>query len=503
MSSSEVLLRLEGITKTFGGIVALRDVDFEVRAGEVHALIGENGAGKSTLVKIAMGVHSADRGRLRWKGRLVSLHTPRDAHRLGIRMVPQEPTLVPQLSVGENIFLGCLPSRRALFSWIRWDELHRRARALLRELGHDLDPTRPVSELGVAEQQLVEIARALAFDAELLILDEPTSALSESETERLFQTIARLKARGLGVIYITHRMRELYQVADRVTVLRDGRRVLTTPMAEIGPEELVRAMVGRELKEYFPQREPQARGEPLLRVERLTAPGQFTDVTFSIHSGEIVGVAGLVGSGRTELVEAIFGARAYTSGTILISGRPVTIRTPADAVRQGLALVTDDRRAKGLILTASVRTNVLLSVQTRIARFGFFVNTRAERQITERLIHELRVKTPSIEHPVMLLSGGNQQKIVLARWLAVNPRIFLMDEPTQGIDVAAKAEIYELIRHLADHGAAILLVSSEWEELRHLADRILVMHRGRIVGELRREEATDDRILHLATGGGE
>jgi ABC-type sugar transport system ATPase subunit len=502
MSSSEVLLRLEGITKTFGGIVALRDVDFEVRAGEVHALIGENGAGKSTLVKIAMGVHSADRGRLWWKGRWVTLRAPRDAHRLGIRMVPQEPTLVPHLSVGENIFLGCPPSRRALFSWIRWDELHRRARALMRDLGHDMDPLRPVSELSVAEQQLVEIARALAFEAELLILDEPTSALSESEVERLFQTIARLKARGLGVIYITHRMRELYQVADRVTVLRDGQRVLTAPMDEVSPEELVRAMVGREPKEYFPPRASHVRGEPLLRVERLTAPGHFTDVTFTVHGGEIVGLAGLVGAGRTELIEAIFGARAYTSGTIFIAGRPVTIRTPADAVRQGLALVTDDRRAKGLILTASVRTNVLLSVHTRIARFGLFVNARAERQIAERLIHELRVKTPSLEHPVMFLSGGNQQKVVLARWLAMNPRIFLLDEPTQGIDVAAKAEIYELIRQVAHRGAAILLVSSEWEELRHLADRILVMHRGRIVGELRREEATDDRILYLATGGG-
>lgn len=501
--AENVLLRLEGITKTFGGIVALESVDFEVRAGEVHALIGENGAGKSTLMKIATGVHQADRGRLLWKGQVVRLHTPRDAHRLGIRMVPQELTLVPQLSAGENIFLGCLPHRRGLFSWVRWKEVHERARALLRELGHDLDPTRPVSELSVAEQQLVEIARALAFEAELLILDEPTSPLSEHETERLFQVIARLKARGIGVIYITHRMREIYRIADRVTVLRDGRHVLTRPIAETAPEELVRAMVGRELREHFPARGPRVIGEPILRIERLTAPGRFSDVTFSVHGGEIVGLAGLVGAGRTELVEAIFGAREYTSGTIFIAGRPVMIRTPADAVRHGLALVTDDRKAKGLILTASVHTNIILPVHTRIAHLGLFVDARAERQLTERLIRELRVKTPSADHPVMLLSGGNQQKVVLARWLATTPRIFLLDEPTRGIDVGAKAEIYEWIRRLADQGAAILLVSSELEELRRLADRILVMHRGRIVGELSREEATDDRILYLATGGGE
>ncbi len=497
----EALLRLEGITKTFGGIVALDDVDFEVQAGEVHALIGENGAGKSTLMRIAMGVHSADRGRLLWKGRVVKLQTPRDAHRLGIRMVHQELMLIPQLSVGENIFLGCPPSRRAVFSWVRWNDMYERARQLLQGLGHDLDPRRPVSELSVAEQQLVEIARALAFEAELLILDEPTSPLSEHETERLFQTIARLKARGLSVIYITHRMRELYQIADRVTVLRDGRRILTAPISETSPEELVRAMVGRELKDYFPERESRARGAPILRVEGLTAPGRFSDITFTIHRGEIVGLAGLVGAGRTELVEALFGAREYTSGKIFIEDCPVTIRTPADAIRHGLALVTDDRKAKGLIPMASVRVNIILPVQARVAHLGILVNAPAERHITERLLRELRVKTPSADHPVMVLSGGNQQKVVLARWLAVHPRVFLMDEPTRGIDVGAKMEIYELIRRLAAQGTAILLVSSELEELRHLADRILVMHRGRIVGELQREEATDDRILYLATGG--
>ncbi|MCS6817755.1 MAG: sugar ABC transporter ATP-binding protein [Blastocatellia bacterium] len=501
MPSSEVLLRLEGITKTFGGIVALDDVDFEVKAGEVHALIGENGAGKSTLVKIATGVHASDRGRILWKGRAVKLQTPRDAHRLGIRMVPQELTLVPQLSVGENVFLGGLPSQRMLFSWVRWSDIHERARALLRELGHDIDPRRPASELSVAEQQLVEIARALAFEAELMVLDEPTSPLSERETERLFQTITRLKARGMGIVYITHRMREIYAIADRVTVLRDGRRILTKPISETSPEELVRAMVGREWQDYLPEQEPRTRGAPILRVEGLTAPGRFYDITFTVHRGEIVGLAGLVGAGRTELVEALFGAREYASGQILIDGCPVTIRTPADAIRHGMALVTDDRRAKGLIPTASVHTNVILSVQTQLARFGFLVRARAERQITERFLRELRVKTPSVDHPVMLLSGGNQQKIILARWLSMNPRIFLLDEPTRGIDVAAKAEIYEVIRRLAAQGAAILLVSSELEEIRHLADRVLVMHRGRIVGELRREEVTDDRILYLATGG--
>ena len=294
---------------------------------------------------------------------------------------------------------------------------------------------------------------------------------------------------------------EAVAVPPNVTVLRDGRRILTAPISETNPEELVRAMVGRELKDYFPERESRARGAPLFRVEGLTAPGRFYDITFTIHRGEIVGLAGLVGAGRTELVEALFGAGEYTSGKIFIEERPVTIRTPADAIRHGLALVTDDRKAKGLIPTASVQVNIILPVQARVAHFGFLVNARAERHLTERLLRELRVKTPSADHPVMLLSGGNQQKVVLARWLAVHPRVLLMDEPTRGIDVGAKMEIYELIRRLAAQGTAILLVSSELEELRHLADRILVMHRGRIVGELQREEATDDRILYLATGG--
>jgi len=368
-------------------------------------------------------------------------------------------------------------------------------------LGHDLDPRRPVSDLSVAEQQLVEIARALASEAELLILDEPTSPLSERETERLFHTIAHLKARGLSVIYITHRMREIYQIADRVTVLRDGRRVLTAPISETSPEELVRAMVGRELKEYFPQRESRAKGAPILRVEGLTAPGRFHDVTFTLHSGEIVGLAGLVGAGRTELVEALFGAREYTSGKIFIEERPVTIRTPADAIRHGLALVTDDRKAKGLIPTASVHVNIILPIQAHVAHLGFLVNARAEREITERFLRELRVKTPSADHPVMWLSGGNQQKVILARWLAMQPRVFLLDEPTRGIDVGAKMEIYELIRRLAARGAAILLVSSELEEIRHLADRVLVMHRRRVVWALQPEQASYERILYLAPGG--
>jgi ABC-type sugar transport system ATPase subunit len=496
----EPLLRLEGISKAFAGVPVLEDVSMEVAAGEVHALIGENGAGKSTLMKIATGALHPDAGRIVWKGQTVILRNPRQAHALGIAIVHQELMLVPSLSVSENIFLGRHPATRRVFRWVRWGEMHRRARALLGQLGHDIDPRQPVGELSIAEQQLVEIARALAFNADLIVMDEPTSPLSEHETERLFRIIRQLKERGVSIIYITHRLREIYDLADRVTVLRDGHRIATAELARTTPDELVRWMVGREIGPSVPASRPPARRDEVLRVEGLTARGKFADITFSLHRGEILGIAGLVGAGRTHLLESLFGAPAPDAGRIFLNGRPVVFKTPADAVRHGIALVTDDRKAKGLVPGGSLRLNVALTVKERLARLGLFLSPRRERELAERFTRELRIKARDTEQPVISLSGGNQQKVVLAKWLAAESSVFLLDEPTRGIDVASKVEIYDLIRRLAAEGAAILLVSSELEEILRLADRILVMHRGRIVGHLDREHATEERIMQLATG---
>lgn len=500
MQLIEPLLRMENITKSFSGVVVLDDVSFDVRPGEVHALIGENGAGKSTLMKIVTGLYEADSGQVFWKGQRVSIRTPHQAHDLGINIVHQELMLVPQLSIGENVFLGRHPVGSGLSRWVRWSHINNQAKSLLEGLGHPLDPERPVGELSIAEQQLVEIARALAFSAELIIMDEPTSPLSEHETTRLFQTISQLKARGVSIVYISHRLKEIHQVADRVTVLRDGRHIATRPIYETTADSLVRYMVGRELSEQVFENGSRANAQEALRVEGLTASGKFYDISFSVCRGEIVGLAGLVGAGRTELVETLFGAGEAESGEVYLDGQPVKIKTPMDAVRHRLALVADDRKAKGLVLGASVRFNVALAAPGKFARYGLFLNSAREKQVASELALELHLKTPNVEQQVMYLSGGGQQKVVLAKWLSADSKVFILDEPTRGIDVGSKAEIYDLIRRLAERGVAVLLVSSELEEILNLADRILVMHRGRISGELSREEATDELIMQLATG---
>jgi ribose transport system ATP-binding protein len=489
------------ITKSFSGVTVLDNVDFEVRPGEVHALIGENGAGKSTLMKIVTGLYEADAGEVFWKGKPVKIKTPHQAHDLGINIVHQELMLVPQLSIGENVFLGRHPVSKGPGGWVRWSDIHNRAKGLLEGLGHPLDTKRPVAELSIAEQQLVEIARALAFSAELIIMDEPTSPLSEHETSRLFQTIAQLKSRGVSVVYISHRLKEIHQIADRVTVLRDGRHIATTPISETTTNQLVRYMVGREIEEQFSKNKAPGKGEEALRVEELTAAGKFSRISFTVHRGEIVGLAGLVGAGRTELVETLFGAGEIESGKVYLDGQPVTVKTPIDAVRHRLALVPDDRKAKGLVLGGSVRFNIAMAAPGKFARYRLFLDRAREKQVATDLVRELHLKTTNVDQHVMHLSGGGQQKVVLAKWLSADSKVFILDEPTRGIDVGSKAEIYDLIRRLADRGVAILLVSSELEEVLHLSDRILVMHRGRISGELSREEATDERIMQLATGG--
>ncbi len=485
MTRPAPLLSLQGVSKAFSGVRVLEDVDFDVLPAEVHAVIGENGAGKSTLMNIISGVTQADAGCMLWEGESVRLRGPRDAQERGIAFVHQELALVPQLSAAENIFLGHHP---AGLGWVRWREIHERAGALLSDLGDGLDARRLVGELSLAERQRVEIARALAFQTRLIIMDEPTAPLSERDAESLFGAIRRLRQRGVSVVFISHRLKEIFQVADRVTVLRDGKRVLTEDIRAAGMDELLRAMVGSELKARLETQTSSATNEEALRVDGA--------VPLVVRRGEIVGLAGLAGSGRTELLEWLFGA-AGRNAIFCAGGRPVVVRNPSDAVREGLALVPDDRKLKGLILGASLRANIALASR----RGHWFIGRSEEERTAGRLAGELRIKAAGLDQPVHYLSGGNQQKAVLAKWLSAGARVFLLDEPTRGIDVRSKAEICDLIRALAAGGAAVVLASSETEELLGLCDRIVVMHRGRIAGEVGRAEATEERIASLATGG--
>ncbi len=482
------LLELRGITKSFGGFRVLEGVDFDVRPAEVHALAGENGAGKSTLMNIVSGVLAADGGSIVWDGRPVEVRTPRDAQRLGIAFVHQELALAPELSAAENIFLGRHP---ADLGWVRWREIYDRAGQIFEELGHAIDPRKRLGDLSLAQRQLVEIARALAFQSRLIIMDEPTAPLTGHDAEGLFRTIRTLRDRGVSVIYISHRLRELFDVTDRVTVMRDGRRVFTKDTAETTPDELVRAMVGEDLKARLSGADAvgSALGEEALRIEGTHA--------LTVRRGEVVGLAGLAGAGRTELLEWLFGASGASERPVLVNGLPVRIRGPRDAIRHGMGLVPDDRKGKGLVLGASLCDNIALPGR----RDRVFLRSADERESAGRLMGELRIRAVSLDQPLRYLSGGNQQKAVLAKWLSAGSTIFLLDEPTRGVDVRSKAEIYDIIRALCDRGCAVLLASSELEELLALSDRILVMHRGTIAGELSRAEATEERIMKLATGG--
>jgi ribose transport system ATP-binding protein len=490
-------MEARNISKSFGGIGVLESVTFDLRWGEVHALVGENGAGKSTLMNIVSGVVRPDAGEMFCENRPIRFEGPRDAQAMGISFVHQELALVPQLSVAENVFLGRHPVSHG---FVNFREMRERTRQVLGELGREIDPRRPVAELSLTERQLVEIARAVAFESRLIIMDEPTASLSDHDAQALFRCIRLLRARGVSVIYISHRLKEIFEISDRVTVLRDGKRVLTQPTSEVTHEELVRAMIGVELKERL-------RSAPAGRAQSEEALRIQGSISMTVHRGEIVGLAGLAGAGRTRLLEWLFGAggthRRTTGGDacaiteVLVNGRRVGLRTPVDAIRNGLALVPDDRKAKGLVLGASVLQNIALAG----GRTRFFVRRSQEERMAHQWIGALRIKVAGLSQPVAYLSGGNQQKEVLAKWLFAGARVFLLDEPTRGIDLGAKAEIYDMIRTLAGGGAAVLMASSELEELMGVADRIVVMHRGRIAGELARAEATEERIMHLATGG--
>lgn len=489
------LLEMRSITKRFPGVLALADVSFDVQQGEVHALLGENGAGKSTLMKILAGVYTRDAGDILFKGQAVNFTTPRQAQIAGITTIYQELNQIPQMTITENIFLGTELARGPLLSWA---EMHEQARGLLAKLHLNIDPRTPISRLGVAQQQMVEVAKALHHHADLIIMDEPTSALSLHEIEDLFAIIRELKSQGVGIVYISHHLEETFAISDRITVLRDGRHVATQPTSELNVDKLIRLMVGRDLSEQFPK-EVVPRGEEVLRVEGLTQGRRLKNISFSAYAGEVLGIAGLVGSGRTELVRAIFGADPIDAGQILIDGKPVSIYSPRDAIRHGIGLLTEDRKQQGLVLKMSTRENTTLSVLGRLTRL-LFTNRAKETDVTQRYIDSMAIKTPTQETPVINLSGGTQQKVVLSKWMATEPRVLIFDEPTRGIDVGAKVEIYKLMNDLARQGVAIIMISSELPEVLGMSDRVMVISGGQVAGFLNRDEATQEKIMEYATG---
>jgi ABC-type sugar transport system ATPase subunit len=497
------MLEIHAVSKRFPGVQALHDVSFDVTRGEVHALIGENGAGKSTLMKILSGVYTDYEGELRLDGQRLVLANPRDAQRHGIAIIHQELNLIPELTVAENIFLGREP--RTATGLLDIGRMEQEAQSLLDRLNLPIPPDRPVKWLRVGEQQLVEVAKALSLNARLLILDEPTSALSQAEIDRLFAVIAALKAHGVTMIYISHKFDEVFRIADRVTVLRDGEGIGTLPIAEADQPGLIRMMVGRNLSDLFPK-EVAPVGDEVLRVENLSLlpDGQrgrsLHDISFAVRRGEIVGVAGLMGAGRTELLETLFGVypERRVRGRIAIEGEPRRISSPEEAIHAGLAFVTEDRKTQSLILKLSVAHNLTLAALNRFL-LANIIRRREENDAVQRAIAQLRIKTPSPTIEVDKLSGGNQQKVALAKCLLTRPQVLLLDEPTRGIDIGAKAEIYGLISHLAQDGAAIVMASSELPELLAMCDRILVLCEGRLAAELTRAEATQERIMAAAT----
>lgn len=487
-------LRMTGISKSFPGIRALSDVDLDVEAGEVHAIVGENGAGKSTLMKILAGVHQPDEGSIELEGVAVRLTDPIEARRRGIGMVYQELNLVPDLTVAENILLGATPSRLGL---VDRRALRDQARAVLDELDARIDTDDLVGSLTVSQQQIVEIAKVYATRPKIVVLDEPTSSLSEHETQSLFRIIGRMTDAGLAVIYISHRLREVLDISQRVTVLRDGRLVETRSTEGISAAGMIRLMVGRDLTEIFPKREV-AVGEVVISVTGLSRSGEFDDISLTVRAGEIVGLAGLVGAGRTEVARAIFGLDDKDSGSIEVDGVVVDIRGPRDAVRAGIAYVPEDRKRDGIVPQLSIKDNISLAVLDRVSVAGW-IRPGAERTLARQKAEDLTVSPPAIGPRIDTLSGGNQQKVVFAKWLAAGPRVLILDEPTRGVDVGAKADIHIIIGELAAHGTAIILISSELPEVLAVSDRIIVLHEGRISAELPRG-VSEQQVMHAATG---
>lgn len=496
-TTTDALLSATGVSKAYAGVRALRDASFQLRRGEVHALIGENGAGKSTLIKIMTGAVQPDSGEIRLDGDLINDNSPRRARELGIAAIYQQPALFPELTVAENIAIG--QDEGGMWGRVNWRRRRAHAAELLARVGARIDPQAEAGELTMPEQQLVEIARALGANARILILDEPTASLSEEDTQNLFNVIRQLRAEGVGMIYISHRLEELPAIADRVTVLRDGETIDTREMETVGREELIRLMVGRELSAIFPKEVVEI-GAPVLELKGVgSVEAGIREIDLSVRAGEIVGLAGLVGAGRTELARTIFGLTPADSGEIRLHGRKVTVRSPGSAIEQGIGYLPEDRRRHGVVLEMEVGANVTLAALDQISGPGG-LDFERERELAAEYSNRLGVKTPSIYTPVAALSGGNQQKVALSRWLLRRPSLLILDEPTQGIDVGAKAEIHRLMTELARQGIAILMISSELPEILGMSDRVYVMHAGTIVGELSRAEASQERVLELALG---
>jgi ribose transport system ATP-binding protein len=500
------LVEAVGVSKSFPGVRALQEVSLHLAAGETLCVVGENGAGKSTLMKILGGVYTADAGEIRFDGGRVELGSVDAAQRLGITLIHQELNLADSLDVAGNLFLGREPRWGGPLGIIR-PSIYSDALGVMRRLGLECSPRTPVARLSIGQQQLVEIARAISLHSRVLILDEPTSSLTQRETDRLFEVLRDLKHDGVSILYISHRLAEVRQIADRVTVLRDGRNAGELTREEISHDAIVRLMVGREIKQFFHRTSSASEttqaeaASPVFESRDLVVQSsQPRPIRFSIRGGEVVGMAGLMGAGRTELAEAIFGVRPLLSGEVAVDGKTLVLRSPADAISAGIFLVPEDRRLQGLLLTQSVKENISLPSLDRLNHLGL-VARAAERELAESMRRRLNIRTPHVEQRAGLLSGGNQQKIVIAKWLARACRLLILDEPTRGIDVGAKAEIYALMRELADQGIGVLMISSDLEEILGVSDRVLVMHQGDLAGGLAREEMTEEAIMRLATGG--
>lgn len=496
---SEFILQMKSVSKRFPGVLALDGVHLEIKKGEVHLLAGENGAGKSTLVKILAGAYKKDSGEIVLKGRTVEHLTPKHAQELGISIIYQEFNLVPYLSVAENIYLGREIMSKKMPGKINWDKMYRCAQKILDDLHVNIQAKTIVRDLGVAQQQMVEVAKVMSLNSEIIIMDEPTASLSNKEIESLFATIKKLKEKGISIIYISHRLEEFVQIGDRVTVMRDGKTIRTLELKDTTTDELIKLMVGRELKEKFPKISIK-KGEEVLGVSGLATRKLLRNINFSLRAGEILGVAGLVGSGRTEMARAIFGLDHIEKGEITVNGVQTRIRNPREAIDAGIGFITEDRKSEGLVLTLDVGSNITLTGLNEFSG-GIHINLRKERLAIDEYISKLNIKTFGSTQKAMNLSGGNQQKVVIAKWLLSKSKIFIFDEPTRGIDVGAKTEVYSLINELLKGGAAVLFISSELPEILGMSDRIIVMCRGEITAELETHEATQEKILYYATGG--
>ena len=493
-ANGELILQVDGVSKRFGGVHALEDVDFDVRYGEVHALVGENGAGKTTLINILGGIVERDSGRLVFKGQEVNFVRPTDSIEAGIAVIHQELSMMPALNVIENVYMGRMPAK---YGRVMWKVAEQDTLTMLAQVGLEIDPRTEVSKLSISQRQLVEIAKALSMNASLLIMDEPNSSLAETETERLFEVIGMLKEQGVAIIYVSHKIEEVLRIADRISVLRDGTYRGTLSREEASADKVIQMMVGRELRREHAS-DGRTIGEVRLAVQNLTGE-RFNDVSFTIRAGEIVGFAGLVGAGRSETARAIFGADRFSGGKITLDGKAVRFKSPDEAIRKGLAMVPEDRKGLSLFMNLSILFNISVAKLPELSRAGI-INNRRVMQTGREFVEKLSIKLNTLNKPVSDLSGGNQQKTILARWLAINPKVLILDEPTHGVDVGAKADIYRLVRDLAESGISILLISSELPEILAMSDRVVVMHEGQVTGILDRSECDEHVVMLYATG---